>query len=245
MESNRFANAEGVSMRVMTLFFLVDTSGSMDGKKIGQVNEAIRNVIPEIQKISDGNADAEIKISVLRFSTVAEWVSPPEPVANFHWRDLDADGTTALGDACEKLNEKLSKSGFMSAAAGSFAPAIFLMSDGDPTDEYASKLAKLKANPWFKAGVKAAIAIGNDANEDVLAEFTGSREAVVKVHTPEALGRLISFIAVTSSQVASQPMADKNGSSDDGQSAAQNALEAQMTEFTADGGWDTGDDEGW
>ncbi len=91
----------------------------------------------------------------------------------------------------------------MSDATGSFAPVIFLMSDGEPTDDYRHGLEKLKQNNWFKKALKVAIAIGEDANEDVLAEFTGTTEAVITVHNPEALKRWIKFVSVRSSEVAS------------------------------------------
>ena len=42
-----------IPRRTMVLFFIVDTSGSMEGKKIGAVNTAIREVIPEIRDISN------------------------------------------------------------------------------------------------------------------------------------------------------------------------------------------------
>lgn len=61
-----------VPRRTMVVFFIVDTSGSMQGAKIGAVNSAIEEVLPEIAKISDENADAEIKIAVLDFSTDAK-----------------------------------------------------------------------------------------------------------------------------------------------------------------------------
>ena len=93
---------------------------------------------------------------------------------------------------------------FMGDVAGSFAPAIFLLSDGEPTDEYASSLAKLKENNWFKKAIKVAVAIGEDANRDVLAEFTGNKEAVLTVHTPEALTKMIRFVSVTASQIGSK-----------------------------------------
>ena len=54
----------------MHLFFMVDTSGSMRGAKIGAVNDAIRNVLPIVREISDYNADAEIKIAALNFSNI-------------------------------------------------------------------------------------------------------------------------------------------------------------------------------
>ena len=83
-------------------------------------------------------------------------------------------------------------------------PAIFLLSDGEPTDEYASELSKLKENNWFKKAIKVAVAIGEDANRDVLAGFTGNKEAVLTVHTPEALTKMIRFVSVTASQIGSR-----------------------------------------
>ncbi len=65
-----------VPRRTMVVFFIVDTSGSMQGAKIGAVNSAIEEVLPEIAKISDENADAEIKIAVLDFFNGCEVVNP-------------------------------------------------------------------------------------------------------------------------------------------------------------------------
>lgn len=92
----------------------------------------------------------------------------------------------------------------MQAASGSFAPAIILLSDGGPTDDFNSGLAKLKSNNWFKAAIKIAIAIGDDADKDVLKEFTGSIEAVFTVHNIDALKQVIRVVAVTSSQIGSK-----------------------------------------
>lgn len=194
-----------VPRRTMVLFFLVDTSGSMSGAKMGTVNSAIEEVIPELKDISESNADAQIKIAVLAFSTGAYWMGN-EPVAaeNFRWSYLDASGVTDLGEACIQLNEKLSRNAFMSDATGSFAPAIFLMSDGEPTDNYKHGLDKLKQNNWYKKAIKVAIAIGDDANKEVLADFTGNNEAVITVHTPEALKKWIQFVSVRASEIGSK-----------------------------------------
>ena len=48
-----------IPRRTMTLFFMVDTSGSMSGRKIGAVNESIQEVLPMINEISAANPDAE------------------------------------------------------------------------------------------------------------------------------------------------------------------------------------------
>lgn len=200
-----FDNVDVVPRRTMTLFFVVDTSGSMEGEKIESVNTAVREVLPYIEDISSNNADAQIKIAALEFSSGAEWMySSPIESENFQWRDLEAGGLTSLGEACKELNDKLSRThGFMVEATGSFAPAIILMSDGEPADNYKYSLEKLKENNWFKAAIKVAIAIGDDANQSVLAEFTGNKEAVLTVHNKEQLKKIIRFVSVSITQVAS------------------------------------------
>lgn len=196
---------EGIPRRTMTMFFLIDTSSSMAGSKIGAVNDAMENVMPIISEISDENSDAEIKIAVLDFSSEVKWLyDEPKIVSNFQWRNVNADGLTSFGDACLKLESKLHReSGFMQSASGSYAPTIILMTDGEPTDNYQVGLEKLKKNNWFKSAIKFAIAIGDDANKDVLVEFTGNRETVLTVHNIEALKKIIKLVSVTSSQIAS------------------------------------------
>lgn len=201
-----FDEIERPPRRVMTLIFLVDTSTSMKGAKMGQVNDAIENVIPDIIEISNNNADGEIKIAAMEFSSGVEWMYPePMAASEFVWQNLVAGGLTDLGEAFQSLNTKLSQTtGFMKEATCSFAPVLILLSDGEPTMDYKRALEKLQTNGWYKAAIKVAIAIGDEANEDILAEFTTNSEAVFKVHDREQLKKIIRFVSVTASQVASK-----------------------------------------
>jgi len=195
-----------VPRRTMTLFFLIDTSGSMEGNKIGAVNDAVVNVLPMLNDISETNPDAEIKVAALEFSSGVNWLyDEPKIAKDFIWQDVTAGGLTSLGGACAELAAKLSRNGgFMQSASGSFAPAIILLSDGGPTDNYEAGLAKLQTNNWFKSAIKIAIAIGDDADKDVLKQFTGNSEAVITVHNIDALKQIIRVVAVTSSQIGSK-----------------------------------------
>lgn len=200
-----FDDVVEVARRTMVLFFMVDTSGSMTGDKIGTVNHTMEEVMPELQDISATNADAQLKVATMEFSTGARWITPePVPAEEFSWSYLEANGITDLGEACIQLNEKLSRNAFMSEAAGSFAPAIFLLSDGEPTDNYQKGLEKLKSNNWFKKAIKVAIAIGDNANTAVLSEFTGNIEAVIKVNNAAELRRWIQFVSVRASEIGSK-----------------------------------------
>jgi uncharacterized protein YegL len=231
-----------IPRRAMTLFFLIDSSGSMDGSKIGAVNAAIEEVIPMLRELSEENADAQIKIAVLEFSDNARWLTPSGPVdpAQFHWNHIHADGVTALGAACNELNARLSTKAFMKEASGSYAPAIFLLSDGAPTDDWERALNSLKANNWFKAGVKAACAIGDDADFDVLAEFTGSHEAVLMTHNAASLKKMIKFVSVRASQVASK---SSNAGAQGGDEQKQIDLNDALQEFKVEIAQDDGGEE--
>ena len=194
------------------LFFLVDTSGSMAGTRIGAVNSAIEEVLVKIKEMNDTSADAIVEIALLTFDSNVQWLTPNGPVKpeNYYFNYLDATGLTAMGEAFRSLEEKLHQnSGFMQRASGSYAPVIFLMTDGEPTDNWESNLALLKQNKWFQTSAKVALAVGDDAQTSVLEQFTGTSESIVHVSASDIaskLAKMISFIAVRSSQIASTPL---------------------------------------
>ena len=236
------------SRRMCPVIFLLDTSGSMFGSPIGAVNAAIEGVLPELISMNDNNADNEIKVALMTFDSEAKWKTgeadliSPEDLKN-SWVDLDADGLTAMGDAFRKLNYQLSVShGFMKHATGSVAPVLFLLSDGEPTDDYQSGLNELKKNNWYRVASRVAIGYG-DSNDDVLREFTGNVETVLHTDNPEDLKKMIRFVAITSSKVAStgsNAVSTADGDSidpDDNTQKTANALQTQISNADPDEEW--------
>ena len=205
-------NAMGVSKRSLVLFFLIDTSGSMKGTKIGELNTAMEELIPEIRRV--GEADTDVKIAVLNFSSGCSWMyTQPISIEDFEWTRLTAGGITDMGAAFNELADKLSRNNFLNAPSLSFAPVIFLMTDGYPTDDYKSGIEKLRKNSWYKYALKVALGIGKEANDNMLAEFTESADTVVHAYSGGQLASLIKKVAVTSSQIGSKSMTltDSNG----------------------------------
>lgn len=234
---------EEIPRKTAFLFFLIDTSGSMAGTRIGAVNSAIEEVLVKIKEMNDTSADAIVEIALLTFDSGIEWLTPNGPVKpeNYYFNHLDANGLTAMGEAFRSLEEKLHQnSGFMQRASGSYAPVIFLMSDGEPNDDWEANLEKLKKNKWFHVSAKVALAVGDDASTSVLEQFTGTSEAVVKVSEKDVatrLAKMISFIAVRSSQVASTPL-DAAGTT------AQDNINDILKDAQDDDDWDLSGD-GW
>lgn len=200
---------DGIRKQELNLLFVIDNSGSMEGEKIGAVNNAIRDVMSIMPEVQDDTSDAEIKISALTFSEDCKWVySEPKSVNDFKWKDITTEGGTDYSKAYDELAKFLCKreNGGKMPDIGGVAPIIILMSDGMPTSpDWQTHLDSLKKKGWFKVALKYALAIQIDTQEamDVLTEFTGNVETVLKVYTAEALRKVIKVIAVTASKVKS------------------------------------------
>ena len=227
---------DGIAKQELNLIFVIDNSGSMEGEKLGAVNNAIRDVMAIMPEIQEDTADAVIKVSALKFSDKASWIYPePKSVEDFKWKDLKDDGGTNLSDAYDKLSDYLRKksNGGQMPDLGGVAPIIILMTDGLPTSyDWEDRLANLKKKGWFKVALKYALAIGIDCDEanDVLKKFTGNSETVLKVYTAEALRKVIKVIAITASKVKST-----SATSSQGASVNQNEIaKAQINESLED-----------
>ena len=191
----------------MTIFFLIDVSGSMKGTKIGSLNSTMEELLPSL--IGVGEASTDVKIAVMKFSTQVEWVTPePVRIEEYQfWNRLEAEGLTFMGDAFMELSRKLSRSAFLSSPSLSFAPVIFLLSDGSPNDDWKKGLKTLQENRWFQYGLKIALGIGSQVNMDVLREFTGNDDLAVQAKNADQLRELIKMMAITSSQIGSRSLA--------------------------------------
>lgn len=192
--------------KVMTLFYLVDTSGSMSGSRIGTVNAAMEECIPLLKEVAAANDDAEIKVAILQFSSGCSWVTPasgPLGIDDIIWNDLQAGGMTEFGGALLELDKKLSRNEYLNSQTGAYAPVILLLSDGGPTDNWEVGLNKIKENNWFKHAIKIAIDIESGSDRSVLAQFTGNQEAILDAKDTATLKKMIHKVSVRASEFQS------------------------------------------
>jgi len=189
-----------LSQRPLHFFWIVDCSGSMYGDKIGTVNNAIQSTIPEMAAAAESNPNAQLFVRTLKFESIAKWITEGAiPIENFAWDDLSANGGTSMGAAFDLLASELTIPPMSERA---LPPVLVLLSDGMPTDDYKSALNKLLRLPWGKKAVRIAISIGQDADNSILAEFTGSPELVLQANNPQALVKMIKWASTAASQVS-------------------------------------------
>ncbi|TVQ94616.1 MAG: VWA domain-containing protein [Chromatiaceae bacterium] len=200
-----------LASRPLHFIWIADCSGSMsvDGK-IQSLNTAIREALPHMRAVADENPNAEVLVRAVAFASSAHWhVSQPLRVADFQWTDLQTEGLTAMGEALNLVAQQLRMPPMTDRA---LPPVLVLISDGQPTDDFAAGLDALMREPWGKKAVRVAIAIGEDADHEPLQRFIGHPELQpLQANNPEALVRHIKWVSTAVLKSASSPASQAAG----------------------------------
>jgi len=205
-----------MATKPLHFIWIADCSGSMgvDGK-IQALNTAIREAIPHMRKVAQDNPNAQVLVRAVRFSDGAYWhIAQPVPVEQFEWVDLQAKGVTDMGKALKLVAEQLEMPPMPERA---LPPVLVLISDGLPTDDFAAGLNALLDLPWGKKAVRIAIAIGEDANLEVLQRFINNSELKpLRANNPEALTTHIRWASTAVLKSVSSPHSEPKGASGGG-----------------------------
>lgn len=199
-----------LTTRPLHFIWIADCSGSMHGERINSLNFAIKEALPAMRDTAKDNPNAQVLCRAISFESNAKWhIATPTPVDDFNWIDLSVGGVTSMGAALKLAAKELTIDKMSERA---LPPVLVLLSDGEPTDDFQQGLDELMALPWGKKAVRLSIAIGNDANLDVLQQFIGHNELQPLVAHNAA--ELVKFIKWASTQVlkaASSPESQKVG----------------------------------
>lgn len=167
-------------MRRLPVYLVLDTSGSMYGEPIEAVKNGVQTLISTLR--SDPYALETAFISIITFNTNAQQVTSLTELASFQQPTIDAGGCTALGGALELLAQKIDAEVTKTTAEqkGDWKPLVFLMTDGEPTDDITHGLAEFRKR---KTGMVVACAAGTGANANTLKQIT---ENVVSLDTADS-----------------------------------------------------------
>jgi uncharacterized protein YegL len=130
----------------LTVFILVDTSGSMAGEPMCSLLRHLRllkNEMSNHQLIRD-----RVDICLLGFGSEARLLADPASVADIEFpAELEAAGSTATGEAIGLMLEK--HGSLQAATATPRLPSVaLLVSDGVATDDFDLALARMDAVRW-------------------------------------------------------------------------------------------------
>ena len=139
---------------------LLDTSGSMAGRPIEELNAGVRAFYEELQ--SDSLAVKRVEVALVSFG-------PVRIISNFNTADffldptLVAEGDTPLGEAITTGIELIRKrkEEYRSNGISFYRPWIFLITDGSPTDRWQHAAALVREGENSKAFAFFAVGVQN------------------------------------------------------------------------------------
>lgn len=161
---------------------VLDTSYSMlDQNKIGLLNDGVQQFRDEVLK--DPIAALRIEVAVISFGGEQVKVETDFTTAlDFQPRVLDADGNTPMGAAMRKALEIVEdrKAVYRSQGVQYFRPWIWLLTDGQPNDDWKDAAAQAKRAEQDRKVTIFAVGVGDDADLGTLSEFCAAKPMKMK-----------------------------------------------------------------
>jgi uncharacterized protein YegL len=156
----------------LPVILLLDVSGSMGGAKIQNLNEAVKNMLETFR--NTGNGEIDITVAIITFGAEVKLHQALVSASNVQWHDLSAGGGTPLGTALRMAKAMIEDKDVVPSRA--YRPTVVLVSDGRPGDNWKQPLADFINEGRSAKCSRMAMAIGADADEDILGRFIENSE---------------------------------------------------------------------
>ena len=202
--------------RPLPIIVLADTSGSMRGDKIDELNLALREMLSALNAADD--IRGKFQLCVISFGGKVTVEQSLSDIDSISLTELTASGNTPMGEAFMVAKELIEDRDAISSRA--YTPTIVLISDGLPTDcteeMYRRKnyfdwepLIELHSGERSAKCQRLALGIGEDADTDMLKAFVDNPDLPV-IKTKDASGITKFFRWVTMSTVARMSSVNPN-----------------------------------
>jgi uncharacterized protein YegL len=187
-------------IRRLPVYLFLDTSESMAGPAVEAVAQGVGTLVKELR--TNPLALETAYLSVITFSREAKQVVPLTELMSFQVPPLRVRPGTALGAGLRLLTECLRRDvqKTMEGIKGDYKPLVFLLTDGQPTDQWEPaadvvKQAKL-ANIY-------AIGCGPDIDTEVLYHIT-DKVLLMPNLTPEAIRKFFVWLSASVQTVSTK-----------------------------------------
>jgi uncharacterized protein YegL len=185
-------------MRKLPVYLLLDCSGSMMGEPIEAVKNGVQVMVSSLR--NNPQAIETAFLSVITFGSSASQIIPLTELSNFQMQDIQASGTTSLGEALKVLSNAIDSEVTKTTpeTKGDWKPLVFIMTDGMPTDDWKSGLTEFQKR---KTGLVVACEVGNNADTEVLKQITTNVVSIATEDISKFFQWVTASIGVSSTKV--------------------------------------------
>lgn len=150
---------------------VVDTSSSMSGEPIEELNRGIQQFMEEVR--SDEFAASSVELGIVAFGGSVRVVQEFGPLDKAAPPRLEASGDTPMGRAVEEAVRRLEsrKREFRDAGVSYYQPWLVLMTDGQPTDSWQRAAEQLRQLAESRKLIVFGIGIGSSCDLQTLGAF--------------------------------------------------------------------------
>jgi uncharacterized protein YegL len=158
-------------MRRLPVYILIDCSESMAGEPMEAVQNGLATMLQQLRR--NPHALETVWLSVITFDARAKIAVPLTELSDFTIPTLNIKPGTALGASLRLLMERIKRDVQKTTAdtKGDYRPIVFLLTDGQPTDNWEDAAVALKSVKPKLANIYA-IGCGNDVDFGVLTQIT-------------------------------------------------------------------------
>ena len=189
-------NYKAPAAKKLPVVLLLDVSGSMSGEKINTLYDSVVEMVDSF--VAAQVKETIIDVAVITFGSKVELHIPYTSVAEIQKTGINrfnADGMTPMGTALQMAKDMIEDKNI--TPSNIYRPAVVLVSDGQPNDSWEKPLDNFIKDGRSAKCQRFAIAIGNDADRNVLERFTGEKANVM--FTEDASGMADCFQKFTMS----------------------------------------------
>jgi len=155
------------------IVLLLDVSTSMEGGKIDGLNAAVREMIDSFAH-EMGEFSTVVTVITFGGEVRCHYNPPYKKSPEIQWIDLVVSGNTPMGTALKMAKSLIEDK--ETTKGKWYRPAVILVSDGQPTDEWEKPMNDFINEGRSSKCDRMAMAIGGDTDENVLGRFIAGTE---------------------------------------------------------------------
>jgi uncharacterized protein YegL len=192
--------------RPLPVIIAVDRSGSMGSNgKIEALNIALKDFINSLKE--ENSNKAEIHIALFSFGGESATCDIPfTSISQISISPYQANGRTPMGESFVLIKNLIEDR--EQIPSRSYKPTIVLLTDGIPTDAYESPMNDLVNDGRSSKAFRLAMAIGDDADHNMLSKFVSTPEYKVTGESARDIKKFFKFVTMSVTQRMRSQMPD-------------------------------------